>query len=427
VAILFKNHSLENLIDLLFKPSETISYAYSINEASTTNFLTGRQSDFLLHAEIVVTLITGLVLVRARNMKRLNYANNIAGIFTYVITSVYIMWLYEKDLVRGWMVQPITFTIFPMIIFFIQFSDSSILLKQKSFNLKKFLQGIQLSSSIIVIALSAAIITDSNFTDFISKPIKAPNEQLRTFRELMHRQNRSIFVHSDFTKTDDSATLGNEIFTAHPDVAKNGLYVLGDVPSVSLHIAEPPYWTSSIWNSSPFSVQKRIVDQLIVRKPENIIIDRRPETLDFDGTPSILRIPLIYKYIAENYRITHVSQNYSLAVLTKGKARDYDGWSSVLGNSVDLGKIPQSVSEPLMCTSSSCSTFLRMSKVKTPLKIGINCDKSTFEISIPRLLGNQLHYFPIDRLWFWNNKCKLANNLDSSIKLVSGKSPNGLY
>jgi hypothetical protein len=188
-------------------------------------------------------------------------------------------------------------------------------------------------------------------------------------------------------------------------------YILGDDSYVYHVFRQTPPKFTNIYNTSNIEDQKELVEWLVRSKPELIIWPS--SFVQFDNVPNVVRAPIIYKYVVDNYE--PFLERGSLVFL-RGKNKkelNVEFWKGKLGKQLDLGGVPgaSSLGGFPECRYSSveslCVPVVEV-KLKMPVTsrqqrvVRFSADNFTFDVVFKTLPGVQSYFIRTDRLWFWN-------------------------
>jgi hypothetical protein len=189
--------------------------------------------------------------------------------------------------------------------------------------------------------------------------------------------------------------------------SRDGLFVLGDDPSLYVILDQNPPWTITAYNTSPISDQRRVVDWLADHKPQVVVLDEA--TPSYDEVPSDVRIPLVYQAIVAGYvPLAHVGSYAVLGRRPTGQGPDPGFWAGVLGTQVDLGFVPDAMraSVPGLGRVSSRVPYLSVQRdgpsggeatVSVPVQFG----SVDIEITLNAQPGRDEFSIPLSRVWAW--------------------------
>ncbi len=211
------------------------------------------------------------------------------------------------------------------------------------------------------------------------------------------------------------------------------LYVLGDQSYLYILFDRKPAYTSCLYATSPISRQLDIVQWLESVKPQHVIWD--PRFTEFDGIPNLVRVPLLFKKIVENYIPESQVENFEILKLRQPhQTVDLIYWSRQLGTSLDLGSIPSlsEIHQIPVCNSqqTTCDDLLQIELPFTTanphqkIRLNIQAGVHQFEIQFQVSARTQIHRIYLNRLWFWDTlknlseKISLSTSMDPNIKLT---------
>jgi len=170
---------------------------------------------------------------------------------------------------------------------------------------------------------------------------------------------------------------------------------------------KPPY-DSSTYNSSPLEEQQRVVQWLQERKPRFVIWN--PTKSSFDSVPHTVRLPLIFRFVVENYRPVKTVDPYQILIATQEHAEgDAAFWRQYLGTRLDMGHVPRltKASGYRDCPGenpSSCEPvlYIRFPSKPAPGKVVLTVDSPSgpFEVAFNIVADTRECIIDLDRLWF---------------------------
>jgi hypothetical protein len=204
-------------------------------------------------------------------------------------------------------------------------------------------------------------------------------------------------------------------------------YVLGDQSYFYIIGKQKPPYCICLYSASDIKEQIRLISWLKDNRIEYIVWNSRDNS--FDNVPHLVRVPIIYNYILENYEFCNTFSSYEVLRRKEKKSPiDVRFWTTYLGDSIDLGNIPR---------VSSCQKLEKLSSEDGPLcdeilKIetnGITKDEKRFvrikgNEHVFRIYFNQHgkgpYYIYLSRVWFWNALKKNALNPEVETDEASG-------
>ena len=186
--------------------------------------------------------------------------------------------------------------------------------------------------------------------------------------------------------------------------APQPVYVLGDDPVFYILLQQAPPDCSNNYNCSPIVEQQRVVDWLRTHRPRFVLWD--PSKFSFDLVPHVVRVPLIYQYVAENYRSSRAVGRYR--ILERG-APNVEFWRQQLGTKIDLGHVPQLTryADFRDCPSGGNALCQQLMFVTYPSQsaahkglLTIDSPAGQFEIAFDVTARSHTYIIDLDRLWF---------------------------
>jgi len=186
------------------------------------------------------------------------------------------------------------------------------------------------------------------------------------------------------------------------------VYVLGDDSVFYILLRqEAPYLTNN-YNCSPLTEQQHVLEWLRERRPRFVLW--KPSAGSFDGVPHVVRLPLIYQFVVENYRyVRTVGPYHILMTVTERPGTDPLYWIQQLGSNLDLGNIPRltKASGYRNCPatgSTPCADvlFVRFSGAASKRKVLATIDSHSgqFQVQFDVVPSAREYIIDLDRLWF---------------------------
>lgn len=403
VCIKIYDGSLASTFLMLSNPKELEQYVYypkvvldfaKISSGDLTLFeTTAALVPFLLIFFGIVTLLQ----VRAsKSDVLLNLAVIVISASLLSIISI------QKTMYRGGMNDVIILTLIPIIIFAMALSLTS---GRQSWMLGVF-------PLIILIALFVQM-PQKIFTSYTDIPYKLKSN-VSSFKDPNFRE---LLFHADWKAAAASSELNSKL-NKHLDLqglTESEVYVLGDLPGYYPSLEQAPFWTITSFNTSPISIQEKLLKQIDSRKPGVILFDHSPETLGFDQTPTQLRLANMFRYIVLEYQFQSTLGNIDVLVpktVQLDRKQELNYWRSRLGTELTIGHTmqasePSSKIETCVKQDSNCNTYIT-SGIEFPIdgKISLTCSDLGFEISYLSFPSNSL--LPTERIWFWDDSCTLT-------------------
>jgi hypothetical protein len=189
--------------------------------------------------------------------------------------------------------------------------------------------------------------------------------------------------------------------------SRDGLFVLGDDPSLYVILDQNPPWTITAYNSSPISDQQRVVDWLADQKPQVVVFDEA--TPSYDEVPSDVRIPLVYQAVIAGYvPVASVGSYEVLRPRPSGQGPDPAFWSGVLGAQVNLGFLPDAMraSVPRPGTVLAQVPYLSVrrdgpSREEARVSVPVRFGAANVEVTLDAQPGRNEFSIPLSRVWAW--------------------------
>ena len=396
VAVIFNYIRLgsgENLAKFILNPKASSQYSFNFDSTFMPTKVFNDYSNFSygLFYLLFVSLVS--VILMSQRGEALSFEKK-SAIYLFIVFT----YLFSKNQVRGGMLPMLLLLGLPLII-----------VSWRIFNNAKFsIVFSKLSLVLLVIFLSDHGIMNS----FISSIKAMPRHVLSSPQAASEIISNGNFMHSTFSSEGDEDELAwKQLHEANP---KESIYVFGDRSDLYWASGDKPFWTISLYDSSPMEIQKRIVSELMSRNPGFVFADRSSLTADFDGVPTYLRLPIISKYIVQNYIFLSSNKTGDFLSLRKENTPiDYDYWNSLFGPKLDLGYLGFVSQIPRACiqgsessSSESCDRYY-INYVEAPSSIQVNCRQGSYEI-INRFEGSPF-VLNLSKLWFWNDSCRIEN------------------
>jgi hypothetical protein len=188
------------------------------------------------------------------------------------------------------------------------------------------------------------------------------------------------------------------------------IYVLGDDPLFYVLLGQDVPYQVNNYNCSPIEQQHKVLAWLEQYSPKFVIWN--PANAEFDRVPHVVRLPLIYAYVVENYAFARKVGSYTI-LQRKPAGQLVDGayWAAQLGNSIHLGHIPSLVRlrDYAACgpAETGCGSFLLMrvppQYVATNARpaVQMRAGSADFTLSFDTTSYTREYLVPLERLWFW--------------------------
>jgi len=186
------------------------------------------------------------------------------------------------------------------------------------------------------------------------------------------------------------------------------IFVPGDDPVFYILLGTSPPYVASTYNASPIREQQRVLQWLHDRRPRFVIWN--PSKAYFDEVPHVVRLPLIYQYVVENYHQVKTVAQYQILIENRDHAEtDPLYWRQQLGTHLDLGHIPRltAASGYRNCPGNSpaeCQSvvLVRFPDSSAPGKVVLTLESPSgpFEVAFDKVAGTKECIIDLDRLWF---------------------------
>jgi hypothetical protein len=381
----------QRYLNLIYYWINIINYSYGQTETPYVELIYNPQNVTTLG--LIIFLLLGLYIVSKfsyENVKNPNY-------ILIVLISFYMLTLYSKDFVRPDMGNSILMCM-------IVITPSIVELVQNYFYRIAFIFLILLANLSII-------------TNFLSNS----RDNLQSFGRNI------VFVAINSNKILDSKVIRNSFFDQAIEnhlsqdldvkdlkkiIGSESIYVLGHYPTLYNHFRQSK-WIMNMYDLSPYESQVKLLNQLSIEKTRFVI---RPKI----GSPPVdnidyrVRVPLVYKYIYENYSQFYTNESFDLFILKNDT--NYDDKID-FGTSLDLGALPAKSS---YLNSELCKNYNQ--ECTRVLDVGIKDSKypeKKVELLIIsgereyRVLFNTIkdiseYSFNLENLWFYDGKSEIV-------------------
>lgn len=194
----------------------------------------------------------------------------------------------------------------------------------------------------------------------------------------------------------------------------SNLYVLGDDAFLYIMTGQKIPYNVSFYDGSSVKSQQRNLQWLNDNKPKYVLFN--PDFTSFDGVPNVVRVPLLYKYVFENYKFETMLGKYHLLVRKEGlesnaSQADWDYFYKSFIGEVDFGSALNRIGAPGLqdCAAESmCITYLEVDATDLPKRQSIEVLQKAlnreFKIKFQLLPGVKRVYIPLSRLWWMNDE-----------------------
>jgi hypothetical protein len=213
------------------------------------------------------------------------------------------------------------------------------------------------------------------------------------------------------------------IETLHNKYKNPTFYSLPDNPILYL-IADnnPPYQING-FSLSPIFEQKKIINDLKKNQVQFIIIE--PNKNYIDGFSYTVRLPLIYKYVTQNYTFDFETSRFMVFRLKKSSEDiNFNGWSKALSDSIDFGHLLSSSNykeKTNVTCIQNCKDFLKITLDDHNLdriSFDLRLNSQNFKISFNCVYGQKDYLINLDNLWFYSKNAELAFEKNERIKKI---------
>ncbi len=186
------------------------------------------------------------------------------------------------------------------------------------------------------------------------------------------------------------------------------VFVPGDDPVFYMLLGTSTPYVASTYNGSPITEQQHVLQWLHDRRPRFVIWN--PSKSSFDTVPHLVRLPLLYQYVVENYLPVKTIAPYQILIANEAHAEANAAyWRQQLGTHLDFGHIPRltKMSDYRNCSANDaahCQTilFVRFPPTSVPGKTVLTLESPSgpFEVAFDIIAGTRECIIDLDRLWF---------------------------
>lgn len=261
----------------------------------------------------------------------------------------------------------------------------------------------------------------------ISKILNLPHNIRLALKGSQHWEEveNSRYLPSSFTIDNASGSDLRAQFLKKMQFEKeDDLFVLGDDSYLYIILEKQAPFYICLYSQSILYSQQNTVDWLKKHRPKYVVW--KSSFKEFDGVPNIVRVPLIFEYVIDNY--TYESSEGGFIILKKKDplvAVDTDFWMYQLGNTVSLGFIPSRSDPDRFKTGNDNSknnyTILTIDNPK-PIHgkertILFKHKNSFFKIKYKEQKNVYSYDIILERIWFWRF---IEENPDFKIPELTG-------
>lgn len=199
------------------------------------------------------------------------------------------------------------------------------------------------------------------------------------------------------------------------------LFVLGDDSYLYILLNQLAPFYVSIFNQSIIHSQQKNIAWLEEHKPSYLLWKNSFQS--FDEVPNLVRTPLLYNYVVQNYGYADSIGSYKILVRQEPQPGNMDFWRMTLGDVVDLGFIAgSSAAENFVAKDAKPlhpQSFIR-ADIPMPFdsrvrEIAFMINGNIYRISFMEREGVTKYFIHADRIWFLN----LANRLGLRVTLLN--------
>jgi len=428
---LIRRGALENTLQLLLKPLESIQLGFSPILGLNFELSVDKTQIFRMAIYSTVLILWAHSISRFLSNYKSQKIDHISRSLQLLLVSSFGMTLLQKEMVRGgltlWIASILTLSLavlIPELLFPKLNYVKSIIFRNFKFSLD--LLKLQILTGFALLAFATPVAAGSSTQVF-----RSPQQFKFLLTQMYSTDISQVFLHSNWSLAGEEIrkNIENEIGIRYAKTVQNDFFVLGDRPDFYRGLSENPYWIMSTYNMSPIREQKRILNEISLRNPTYVIVDKRQQALTFDGISTQVRLYSLYQYLIPRY--TPLAQFDSIDILklsTSGPNLRY--WSNLLGTDVNLGYLPSAATVPVEgCDSdvnARCGLFLKVTpKLEGDFQVRATCPKSEFTISFMKKSSAEPNWISLDRLWFWSDECSV--NLPNGFSLTKLKRGQYLY
>lgn len=374
---------------------------YSINAALPVEFDRILQSPYLYEGNVfylyflLFTVLTFDILKPPRGMK-----------FTsaFILGSIFFLLpIMAKNLVRPHMSQQIIgIQLLVLAIYF--------------FHL--YIVSIRKPTAVLLSIFSGALlgycVRDVRFTRISDYPQQIFNSLQSPFKvSKSYYSEPREFQNSKYFSDDKISLRGSSLRkfknTVHARYPNKKVVVLGDSSVIYTALNQPVPYTFSFYDGAHIQLQNQFTDWIKKENIDVVIWDYTDR--EFDEVPFIVKNPIVFKYIIENYVFDSEYGNFQFLVRKNvEKPIDSTYWFKRIGTTLNLGYLGANASvkyltECAVDESRTCKDFIEI-----PVDSGHPKDielKGTFGgseilLKLKSTHNSSLLTVSTDRIWFWN-------------------------
>ncbi|MBP9837711.1 MAG: hypothetical protein KBC84_03260, partial [Proteobacteria bacterium] len=166
------------------------------------------------------------------------------------------------------------------------------------------------------------------------------------------------------------------------------------------------------------NAQNQQLTCLEAQKPEFVVWDSDSKV--FDNVPNLVRVPLIYNYIVENYEPEISYRNlHILKRKSENSNFNWEFWNKTLGQELDLGVLPwvSDYTKLNECAgNNNCVSFAILNKSTQSKTIAVDIGERRFTVKVNRPLNAAYDESVspaifLDRIWFYQQAQRQGMNI----------------
>ena len=275
---------------------------------------------------------------------------------------------------------------------------------------------------IVILAVLGSFVIHNGGDDLWTSVSKAPHRVVDNLhllfsqREVVRSANRSRFALDHFDQFSEERTLAKRISTLSSGSKNSEVFALTDDPVLYILTGQSrPVYFPNLYNASPIYDQERIVSWIEQSKVPFVVFD--PDALEFDQFQRVVRSPLVFNAVTENYVPADTVGRFQILRRMKGgEVPTMAYWREKLGWETDFGHLPQISArrqlEPCGTRQhTSCMEFLeiRFSVFPTSitkLTVPVSIDGATYQIAFDTSRRQRDYRIWLDRFWPWETARK---------------------
>jgi hypothetical protein len=206
------------------------------------------------------------------------------------------------------------------------------------------------------------------------------------------------------------------------------LFVLGDDSYIYLALEQKAPFYITFYNQSILYSQLNTVEWLKKHKPKYVVWRSSFERFDF--VPNVVRVPLIYEFITQNYVYSDTAGPFLILKIRQSDEKpSFNFWQSHLGNTLDLGLIPSRSDPTKFAVEKGLSenSFSMLSvNIQDPMQdrereLVFDIQGHDYRVKFRERQGIKSYHILLDHVWFWQLaqsqgiEPKLQLNQDGSV------------